>query len=108
MTDTDDAALDLVHREEEWMAEHGGNLAGYVARYGSAADPDHYGDGGEEIYAADRLALAQAEAEVKGTEVLHYHCPAMGCYWRIQFVPSCSRCGGATVQPDNCCTLRRR
>lgn len=34
----------------------------------------------------------------------HYHCPAPGCYWRIQFLPTCSRCGGPTVKQEGCCS----
>lgn len=33
----------------------------------------------------------------------HSHCPAITCYWRIQYSPTCSRCGGATVQTPGCC-----
>lgn len=36
-----------------WMQKCGGNLAGYVAHYGSESDPEHYGNGGEAIYNAD-------------------------------------------------------
>lgn len=45
-----------------WIVEHGSTLEGYVARYGSREDPDHYGSGGEAIYAADLKALLM-EAE---------------------------------------------
>jgi hypothetical protein len=41
----------------KWMECCGGSLSGYVAHYGAASDPDHYGDGGEAIYAADLAAL---------------------------------------------------
>ena len=37
----------------------------------------------------------------------HYHCPAPGCYWRIQFIDTCSRCGGPTVQQEGCCGPQR-
>lgn len=47
----------LTADQRRWIAEHGGNLAGYVERYGSKDDPDHYGDGGEAIYEADIAAL---------------------------------------------------
>ena len=40
-----------------WVKDHGETLAGYVKRYGSAADANHYGDGGEAIYAADKAEL---------------------------------------------------
>jgi hypothetical protein len=45
----------------KWIADHGNTLAGYVARYGSANDPEHYGDGGEAIYAADVAELVRIE-----------------------------------------------
>lgn len=48
------AAIDA---QAEWMNSHGWTLAGYVARYGSKDDPEHYGDGGEAIFAADSVAL---------------------------------------------------
>ena len=47
----------------QWIADHGGDEAGYVARYGSANDPEHYGDGGEAIWAADYAALQKIQAE---------------------------------------------
>lgn len=50
--------------ERKWIAEHGGNLAGYVLRYGSAHDVDRYGDGGEAIYEADLAALNRALAHL--------------------------------------------
>jgi len=43
--------------QETWIRECGGDLAGYIANYGSKDDPDHYGDGGEAIYAADMAEL---------------------------------------------------
>jgi hypothetical protein len=45
--------LDKLH----WVYEHGGTLAGYIQRYGSKDDPEHYGEGGEAIYAADIAEL---------------------------------------------------
>lgn len=45
--------------QQKWIAEHGGNLSGYVARYGSANDPEHYGSGGESIFAADLSHLVE-------------------------------------------------
>jgi len=50
--------------QKQWIKEHGGDLAGYVERYGSKDDPEHYGDGGELIYAADVAALAKFEAHL--------------------------------------------
>ena len=49
--------------QRKWIDERGGNLAGYVARYGSRNDAEHYGDGGEAIYAADTEALRRLEAQ---------------------------------------------
>lgn len=51
--------MEWVRDQENWIAEHGGDEAGYVARYGSKNDPGHYGDGGEAIYAADFNALQE-------------------------------------------------
>ena len=56
MNRTDQLAA-LVRAQREWIALHGGSRAGYVALYGSAADAEHYGDGGEAIYRADRAEL---------------------------------------------------
>ena len=42
---------DLIAEQRQWIADHGGNAAGYVARYGN------YGDGGDAIYRADKAAL---------------------------------------------------
>lgn len=51
----------LIQEQRDWIAEHGGDLAGYVERYGSKDDPRHYGDGGEAIYKADTDALRELE-----------------------------------------------
>jgi hypothetical protein len=59
-----DVALAVLFAQEEWVAQHGGNEAAYVKRYGSASDPDHYGNGGEAIYAADKAALDEARRDV--------------------------------------------
>ena len=47
-----------IAEQEEWIEEHGSDLAGYIARYGSERDAIHYGSGGEAIYAADLAQLA--------------------------------------------------
>jgi hypothetical protein len=47
------------------MAEHGGDLHGYVRRYGSGMDPEHYGDGGELIYEADYQMLSRLRRAVE-------------------------------------------
>lgn len=56
-------ALRKLAEERQWMEEHGGSETGYVHRYGSANDAEHYGDGGEAIFAADFAALKRAEEE---------------------------------------------
>ena len=48
-----------------WIEKCGGDLEGYVARYGSRRAPKHTGDGGELIYQADRDVLRRAQAEVR-------------------------------------------
>lgn len=53
----------LIADQEAWIENHGGDLAGYVARYGSASDPDHYGNGGEAIYKADTDALHELRTD---------------------------------------------
>jgi len=45
-----------------WIEDHGLTLSGYVARYGSKNDPEHYGNGGEAIYAADADELMRRRA----------------------------------------------
>lgn len=55
-----------IAEQRKWIDEHGGNLAGYVQRYGSKDAPDHYGDGGEAIYAADKGELDRLLARQRG------------------------------------------
>lgn len=43
--------------QQDWIEDHGGDVHGYVLNYGSVNDADHYGLGGEAIYAADIEAL---------------------------------------------------
>lgn len=59
-----DLAVRAVTEQEEWIVAHGGDRGGYIARYGSVNDPDHYGDGGENIYAADLQRLREAQANL--------------------------------------------
>ena len=47
--------------EVKWFEDHGGCLSGYVERYGSKDDPNHYGNGGEAIFKADYDALNTAK-----------------------------------------------
>lgn len=49
----------------KWIADHGESLPGYVAHYGSADDANHYGNGGEAIYAADMGELKRLTSELK-------------------------------------------
>lgn len=51
-------------RQRRWIADHGGDLLGYIARYGSVAEASRYGDGGEAIYAADLARLAALDDQV--------------------------------------------
>jgi hypothetical protein len=44
---------DLIAAQRQWIEDHGGSEAGYVARYGSIHTPERYGNGGEAIYKAD-------------------------------------------------------
>lgn len=53
-----------VDHQREWIAEHGGDLAGYVKRYGANDDPNKYGAGGPAIYEADKAALDKYEARL--------------------------------------------
>ena len=52
-----------IAEQRKWIKECGGTLTGYLQRYGSAKDPEHYGDGGEAIYKADTDALADLLAQ---------------------------------------------
>lgn len=54
----------VVKEQRAWIEENGGGLAGYILRYGSKDDPEHFGDGAEAIYEADLAALMVAEAEL--------------------------------------------
>lgn len=57
-----ESALYWLAEERKWFYdEHGGTLRAYIIRYGSANALDHYGDGGEAIYAADLAALRKKE-----------------------------------------------
>ena len=60
----DSDALSRLHAQEEWMAEHGGDLHGYVRHYGSGFDDVHHGDGGELIYEADYQELERCRRAV--------------------------------------------
>ena len=49
-------------RQRKWVAEHGGNRAGYVARYGG------YGNGGSAIYDEDKAELDNAEKKAESAK----------------------------------------
>lgn len=45
--------------QRQWIADHGSDLDGYVARYGAADSEIRHGDGGEAIFAADQAELSR-------------------------------------------------
>lgn len=51
------ALATAIIEQREWIEGHGETLAGYILNYGSHFDAEHYGDGGEYIYAADLAVL---------------------------------------------------
>jgi hypothetical protein len=53
-----------IEHQKQWIVEHGGDLDGYIERYGRADDPKHYGAGGEAIYKADTDNLAKLERQL--------------------------------------------
>lgn len=61
MTRKSDFFKGQVTNQRKWIDEHGGCQAAYVERYGSADDPNHYGNGGEAIWTADMAALRDYE-----------------------------------------------
>jgi hypothetical protein len=59
---------DRLKRQEEWIEQCGGDLAGYIARYGDPNVPAEdgkpmYGDGGTLIYEADQIALRNIQRD---------------------------------------------
>lgn len=61
-----------IKEQKKWIVMCGGDLEGYINRYGSKNDPKHYGDGGEAIYAADsgqleklQTMLTEVEADLR-------------------------------------------
>lgn len=57
--------LDQIAAQRRWIADHGGDLAGYIAHYDSKHDPKYYGDGGEAIYSADINAMLRYQEMLK-------------------------------------------
>lgn len=58
----------IVEDQKKWIDDHGGNLAGYIARYGIKGTIHCFGDGGEAIYKADSEALRKYEDQLKKLE----------------------------------------
>lgn len=56
----------LLAEEWRWFRSHGGSLEAYVQRYGSATDPNCFGNGGEAIYQADVDALKRKIRKLAG------------------------------------------
>ena len=51
--------------QRKWIDEHGGDIAGYITRYGDPGLTDAwYGEGGSAIYRADRAELDMLEARL--------------------------------------------
>lgn len=50
---------EAIAAQHRWIDAQGYDLAGYVAHYGSVNDPQHHGNGGEAIYAADLARLVR-------------------------------------------------
>ena len=60
-----------VGQQRQWMQDHGGDVAGYIERYGFVDDPRRYGEGGVAIYRADYeyLDLCLTKARKLGATV---------------------------------------
>jgi hypothetical protein len=56
-----------VNEQRAWIQEHGQDLVGYIARYGSSSAPleERHGDGGERIYEADKAELDKLLRELE-------------------------------------------
>ena len=62
-----------IKSQRQWIEEHGGDLAGYIARYGDPGHPidryaatgGYYGAGGTAIYQADAEVLRALEADFR-------------------------------------------
>lgn len=55
-----------IREQRRWIEEHGGDRAGYIARYGphpAIRAGNVYGDGGAAIYIADKAELDRLLAE---------------------------------------------
>jgi hypothetical protein len=60
-----DILVSLIDEQRKWIEDHGGTKAGYIARYGAAGDSEHYGNGGEAIYDADKQRLENLEFQLE-------------------------------------------
>jgi hypothetical protein len=52
-----------IREQKKWIAEHGGDIKGYIFRYGSITDAHYYGSGGEKIFEADMGHLGKLQLE---------------------------------------------
>lgn len=53
-----------IAEQKKWIAEHGGDLGGYIKRYGVPGTEHCYGNGGNAIYHADINELHRLEAKL--------------------------------------------
>lgn len=60
-----------VEEQQDWMLDHGNNLAGYVKHYGSIDNDEYYGEGGEAIFFADFEELLLREAALEAFKKEH-------------------------------------
>jgi len=60
-----------IYAQQQLIAESGGNLAGYIARYGSPDHPGCVGRGGPAIYYADLAALAALTSRLRIEQQRH-------------------------------------
>lgn len=58
----------FIDEQKKWIADHGGDLNGYIARYGIPGTDSCYGNGGEAIYKADSDALRAFETQLVALE----------------------------------------
>lgn len=57
--------LNEINEQKDWIHQSGGNLLGYLRRYGDAAkDKTFCGNGGRAIYDADITALRKLQKEL--------------------------------------------
>lgn len=64
-----------IAEQRRWMESCGATLAGYVRNYKSKDDPEHYGEGGEAIFAADNGFLQRLLAEYERLNGGILRCP---------------------------------